>query len=339
MENKKYEKLIKKLGAVYNNGNYQKAINLSNKLLKAKDNDNLAIYNLKSTALSNLGRYDEAIDTLDEALKIYPNNPALISNKATFLIAIDEEKALIELDKVLELLGEDNDEIRVSTLYNKASVLKNDCQYEESLKSFNELLKISPDDLPSLEDKVDVLIKLKEYDEGIKTCDKILNLDSSNMKAIINKSGMLNSIGETQRSNETLEKLRYFGYSKNIITLNKGIILMNNENYEESLDCFNQLLRENNQDFQALHYLGRVYNEMGDYETSLKYYDKILDNSKNPEFVFNTYYHKGLVLNKLERYAEALEIFNMIPDDLKEFKDIMADDVKETLDNLNNSKN
>jgi len=334
MENKKYEKLFKKLNSSYNLGNYQKTINLSNKLLKVENKDNLAIYNMKSIALTHLNKYEEAINVIDEALNFYPDNSMLISNKATFLVGINKEKALIELDNVLKLLGDDDDKIRISTLYNKASLLKDSCQYEESLKSLNELLKISSDDLGALEDKTDVLIKLKEYDEGIKTCDNILNIAPSNMKAIINKSGMLNKIGKTHKSNETLNQLKYFGYSENLIILNKGIISMNNEDYEESLNYFNQLLNKNSQDFQVIHYIGRVHKEMGDYDTSLKYYDEVLANAKDPEIVFNTYYHKGLVLNKLQRYEEALKSFNAIPDSLKEFKELMADDKKEALENL-----
>ena len=336
MEDKKYQKFIKKLDAAFKNGNYQKAINISTKLLKNKDKDNLAIYSTKSTALAKLKRFSEAIDVIDEALKIYPDDPTLTSSRATFLVSIDEDEALREFDRVLELIGENDDAVRINTLYNKASVLKNSGIYEESLKSFNQLLEITPDDLEALEEKVDILSKLKRYTEGIKTCDKILNLDHSNMKAIINKSGMLDKIGKTQLAYETLEKLRKYGYSENLITLNKGIILMNNGKYDESFNYFTKLLKDDPNDLWALHYMARLYKEKGEYETSLEYHEKILTDSEDMAMVLNTFFHKALVLNKLERYKEALDCFNDL-EEFPEFKLLVEDGKKEALDGINKS--
>jgi len=50
----------------------------------------------------------------------------------------------------------------IETLFNKGNIQMELGNYEEAIKSFNNLLKIDPDDIETLSDKGKALIKIKK---------------------------------------------------------------------------------------------------------------------------------------------------------------------------------
>ena len=66
-------------------GKYQEAIEWYDKALKIDPNNVFALNN-KGLALSNLGKYEEAIEWFDKALKIDPNMFLLCTTKVCLFI-------------------------------------------------------------------------------------------------------------------------------------------------------------------------------------------------------------------------------------------------------------
>ena len=73
-----------KAATLHNLGKYQEAIEWYDKALKI-DRNNLALNN-KGLALNNLGKYQEAIEWYDKVLEIDPNNVYALNNKGLALI-------------------------------------------------------------------------------------------------------------------------------------------------------------------------------------------------------------------------------------------------------------
>ena len=86
------------------------------------------------------GKYHEALDLLNKALEIEPNNVPALNNKGWALLELDKtEEALIWIDKALDV-----DPNYVHALNNKGATLSRLGQYEEAISYYDKALEIDP---------------------------------------------------------------------------------------------------------------------------------------------------------------------------------------------------
>lgn len=140
-------------------GNYDAAIRASGSLSGIQDvpsNSDLPWYS-KGAALTILGRYDEALECIDAALKINPENEIAWVNRGT---------ALSRLGK-----------------------------YKEALKSFNQAIKQNPSYEVAWNNKGNSLARLKRYDEALKSYDMAIEIDETYREAWVNKGYILAKMG------------------------------------------------------------------------------------------------------------------------------------------------
>ncbi len=138
---------------------YDMAIKASASLSGAADspsNSDLPWYS-KGAALTILGRYEEALECIDVALKINPENEIAWVNKGT----------------VLSRMG----------------------KHREALRSFNEAIKQNPSYEVAWNNKGNTLARLKRYDEALKAYDMAIEIDEMYREAWVNKGYILAKMG------------------------------------------------------------------------------------------------------------------------------------------------
>ncbi len=138
---------------------YDAAIQASSSLSSVADvpaNSDLPWYS-KGAALTILGRYDEALECIDAALKINPENEVAWVNRGT----------------ALSRLG----------------------RHREALKSFNEAIKQNPSYEVAWNNKGNTLARLKRYDEALKAYDMAIEIDEMYREAWVNKGYILAKMG------------------------------------------------------------------------------------------------------------------------------------------------
>jgi predicted amidophosphoribosyltransferase len=139
---------------------YDKAIDASTTLkgsLATSDNMDIPWYS-KGAALTILGKYEEAIDCIDNALKLSPNN----------------EVALVNKGMALSRLG----------------------RHREALKCFNEAIRVNPNYEVAWNNKGNALTRLHRYDEAVKCYDRAIQLDEEYREAWVNKGYVLAKMGD-----------------------------------------------------------------------------------------------------------------------------------------------
>ena len=97
-------------------------------------------------------------------------------------------------------------------------------EYEESIKYYNKILEINPEDQKALLNKGSVLIELDRFEEAIKYYDKILEINPNNVKALASKGIALSHLQK---------------YDEAIIVLDKAL----------SLEPDNKVIREKKANF------------------------------------------------------------------------------------------
>jgi RNA polymerase subunit RPABC4/transcription elongation factor Spt4 len=139
--------------------NYDAAIRASGSLSGTEDvpsNSDLPWYS-KGAALTILGRYDEALECIEAALKINPENEIAWVNRGTALTRLGKHK--------------------------------------EALKSFNEAIKQNPSYEVAWNNKGNTLARLKRFDEALKSYDMAIEIDEMYREAWVNKGYILAKMG------------------------------------------------------------------------------------------------------------------------------------------------
>jgi tetratricopeptide (TPR) repeat protein len=135
-----------------NSNQYERAISLFNQALASdttmihQSDALLYTYQGKSYALIQLNRSEEAVETVDEGLKVYPKDVILWNNKGY---------ALYYLGK-----------------------------YPDALKSYDEALSIDQNYTPSLVNKGDTLYKMGRFTDAVNAYSKANITDPGNQKAM-----------------------------------------------------------------------------------------------------------------------------------------------------------
>lgn len=139
---------------------YDKAISASATLKSSADwSDTMDIpWYSKGAALTILGKYEEAIDCIDNALKLSPNN----------------EVALVNKGMALSRLG----------------------RHREALKCYNEAIRVNPSYEVAWNNKGNALTRLGKYDEAIKSYERAIHLDEEYKEAWVNKGYVLAKMGD-----------------------------------------------------------------------------------------------------------------------------------------------
>jgi tetratricopeptide (TPR) repeat protein/predicted amidophosphoribosyltransferase len=139
---------------------YDKAISASSALRDTSDwSSNLDVpWYSKGAALTILGKYEEAIECIDNALKLSPNNEVALVNKGT----------------ALARLG----------------------RHRDALKCYNEAIRVNPNYEVAWNNKGNALTRLRRYPEALKCYDRAIQIDEEYREAWVNKGYVLAKMGD-----------------------------------------------------------------------------------------------------------------------------------------------
>lgn len=213
----------------------EKAINLeSNKTNKAR------YYQLKSQILLELTNYEDALESIDNAIKLNPKTLDLYNTKIRILIYFDQFDEIIAiLDKLLEDFPEGERNLKIK----KAYILKEKKNIEAGLEIINELIEKYPEDNSLNLNKIYWLQYLDEKEKVLTAIEKA-----------IEKNPELGIYHDTY--GEIL--MNFEGYEKAIIEFLKTIELASDEWY------INQTYIK----------LGICYKELENYDLAIDYLSK-----------------------------------------------------------------
>ncbi|MFM7856036.1 MAG: tetratricopeptide repeat protein, partial [Pseudanabaena sp.] len=256
--------------------------------------------------LEKLGRFEEAINSYSCGLKIDPRSIELLYHYGRSLIAIGEkEKALITFEKALDI-----EPSCYKVLKEQAFLLFDLERLGMAIKYWDKALEIEPDDAYSWYKRGIALFRLDRIEEAINSYSRALEIKPDFNQAQYNYRNAL---------------INFYSYkydSEDCIVWNKrGIDLLNEKRYEESLECWMIAIKIEEDNDQAWFYQGITLQELNRYEEAIASYDRVIANydqasaSHDQDLIDNQIYYyawnnKGASLFHLERYEEALESFD-----------------------------
>jgi len=164
---------------LFSEGRYEDALEESEKALKINPEDALVL-STKGAALGMLDRHEEALEAFDKALKIHPEDEFIPSLKGLALENLGRYEAALEaLEKALEIHPE-----AASALSQKGRTLAYLGRNEGALEALNKALEINPKDEGALKVKGIALLELERYDEALDAAEKAKEVATSESSKI-----------------------------------------------------------------------------------------------------------------------------------------------------------
>ena len=153
---------------------YGRAVRAYEKVIHMSDPNNNPDYDIpwysKGAALISLGRFEEAIESLDKAIEINPLNEITWNNKGNALSRLGRHREAIDCyDRALKV--NPNYEVAWN---NKGNAYARIGRLEDALKCYDRAISINEDYREAWINKGYVLVKLGMYDEAVKCANRII---------------------------------------------------------------------------------------------------------------------------------------------------------------------
>ena len=274
-------------------------------------------------ALLRDGRYNEAKDAFDRAVKINPSDYTSYGNLAVVQSYLkDDENAYLNFNKAFELEpGLD------SLKFDYAALLTRMGKYDEAIAAYNDYLKKYPDDTNAYLN-LGILYKgTQKPKEAIAVLQKGSKLDGTN-------TDIKNELGKSYFDNKEFDKAiivydQILSKNKgNLQTLyNKALALQGAKEFKNAQTIFSNLLKEPVENLakynleygqiqQALasNYIAwaNYYNDKKDYKTAKETYAKALainpDDTGAYAGLAKTYENMGIKEMAVENFEKAIQI-------------------------------
>lgn len=183
------EEKLEEGNALYNLKRYEEALVSYEQAIRLDPNDS-TIYYRKGFALESLERYTEALASYEQAIRLNPNNTPAYYRKGNALNELERyEEALVVYEQVIRLNPND-----ATTYDNKAFALYNLKRYEEALATCEQVVRLLPNDAVACFNKGDILNELKRFEEALAAYEQAIRLDPNYAQAYKGKGSVLNEL-------------------------------------------------------------------------------------------------------------------------------------------------
>ncbi|MDX9696509.1 MAG: tetratricopeptide repeat protein [Bacteroidales bacterium] len=325
-------------------GQYNKALELSEKLLIENPNDANLHYQ-QSIILKQLYRYPEAINSIEKALAIDPENITYLSEYAAILAKKDKDaQAFLIWNKILQ---------KDSTNSNAGVIVANQYiknkEFEKAYRIFQNLYESDTLNGFFARNLGFCSIKLLNSDNSIKWLEKAIKLDSTDIKAYEYLAIVYVSLKDHEHAIGILEKATKFEPENENLYIKMGDYYgRQNHNYR-ALTQFEKAYKINPEneyvlkslgqyhfyideyieakhylkmtelivnDAEIFQYLGDIYMKLGSVDSSILYYNKALEMVK-PDYVSilfinekigKAYYEVGDFQKSIDAFKSAIDI-------------------------------
>ena len=296
-------KSVSILANYYNNaGDYDRSLFLYDLILREYRDDLLSLNN-KATIFFAKQDYQQAVDIVELALKIYPDYYDAKLNRGAALVELGKPKDGVE---ILETLYREKpeDEILLGNLvlgYSRLGNLEKTEHYYEKAK------KIVSDDENLISILANAYFNAHKYDKAIELFDNILRKNPVNTKAKNNKAVALVESGFNRIATSLLENIvkqepNNFTAMTNLAYANirRGI-------YDLAIVWGLKALKINENDCEILNTIGVSYANFGDYEEAISYYDRALRTKSDYIDALGNKSQALVVLGKLEDAVSCMD--------------------------------
>ena len=252
-------------------------------------------YSGKGAVLEHLGRYEEALELREEAIRIALRSAE--GNKFALL-------------RPLSVSGGIETEAFMAVFYSdKGRLLNYLNRLEESLAAYNQAIDFFPDSALYFERGL-VFLKLQRHEEALSDFEQAIDLSPNDEEAYLNyayKGFTLSSLGRTEDALNAYEQALALNPNYSSAFTFKGVLLGRLKRFEEALVSLEHAIQLDPSSIEAHTAKADCLYELGNYEEALAAYKQVIHlDDKN----YYALCRIGDTLLKLNRNEEARRAFD-----------------------------
>ena len=202
------------------NGSYEEAVKAYDNALELEPKDAEAwmgkgtVLSLWAGSTNNEGLYEDAIKAFDEAIELDPQQMSGLLVKANALLNLGRYNESLEiLDEALEAASQNSEKAQI--WFEKAHLFAEQGNYNETVKALEKAVELAPQD-KDLWINGGVLLSavLGENVEALKFYERALQIDPANGYAWYAKGEALKTLGRTSEADAAFAKAKEQGYQR-----------------------------------------------------------------------------------------------------------------------------
>lgn len=310
-----YEALINKSIALKKLEKYQDVLDCLEKLIMITKKDKDDIFFERSNCFQKLGQYEEAIKSLDKALKINPNNAKYLFEKGKYLNILNKkDEAISCVDKILQNYNNlDYKDNNIKYIIDESHLLKikifiDKNNIESIVKEFKEIKKSNQMDKTFLESLIKYghsFYKKRYFNLAIQYYDLILDIKPNNEDAMIKKGDMLLCENNFKGALELYEKVLEINEYNEESLIGIGVCKYNMDEINDSIIYFDKVLKINKENKNAINNKAIALFNKGDN----KFLENLIKKSDIINENINLLFCQGVNLFNTKNYDSSIKYF------------------------------
>ncbi len=254
----------------------------------------------RSISLGNIGRFDEALTVIHQALQIAPQD---------IMLRVFQSRCLFELGHTNEALQNCEELLQanpghIPPVFTKALMLDKLWRQQEALPLFEQALTRLPNHFEAWQGKFNCLMVLGRFDEALICCERVLQLQPKAPASWAQKADALIWLNRFQEALACCDQSLTFDPRYAKAWLSKGIALSRIKHFSEAIGCYEKALEIDVNLASAWAEKGMICQLLKRNLEAITCFDKAL--SLDQSFI-NIWYRKGLAEEGLSRYPQAIE--------------------------------
>ena len=283
-------------------GRYDEALKSINRAIELDPTSYFA-YHEKGNVLWELGKPKEALECFDKAIELDPTSHFAYHEKSNVLWKLDKPKEALEcFDKAIEL-----DPDCVSCLAARSRVLAGLNKEKEALESINRAIELDPTSHFVYHEKGNVLWGFGKPKEALKCFDKAIELDPDCASCWVVRGRVLADLNKEKEALESFNRAIELDPTSHFAYHEKGNVLWGFGKPKEALKCFDKAIELDPDCASCWVVRGRVLADLNKEKEALESINRAIELDPTSHLA---YHEKGYVLLELDKPKEALKCFD-----------------------------
>ncbi len=290
-------------GVLINKRKYKLVLKACEKAQNINDSEIIVKF-FKAIALTELKRYQEALEEYNNIIEIEPDFLPAWQNKGYILRELERYGEAIEAyDEYLRIIPN-----TVDILYFRGLTKNKQKQYKKAIEDFDSVIAIKPDDIDARIDKAISYWKMEDNESALEAIDQALELDDMNVGALNVKGGILAGMKKYYEAEPYFEKITRINRKYAPAWYNKGIMLSQIGEHKLAYKAFKKASNLRPDNIESWINLGHSLAMMGKNKSAIKIYKKI--RKLKPQYV-PVLINFSASLSDLGKFNESLQIINL----------------------------